>query len=98
MIHWSQGPDDQMYAEPRLAEHLDLDSLQSITDTYEAIFKVRRSAKRWNINKHINKHKYRKQTWGTLMKPNNCEAGCETLVRSRKGTIQKNGKTIQNNA
>mmetsp|Transcript_56975 Transcript_56975/g.116192 ORF Transcript_56975/g.116192 Transcript_56975/m.116192 type:complete len:1035 (-) Transcript_56975:146-3250(-) len=35
-----ERPDDQMYAEPRLAEHLDLDSLQSITDTYEAIFKA----------------------------------------------------------
>eukprot|EP00435_Cladocopium_sp_Y103_P052885 s193_g16.t1 len=35
-----ERPDDQMYAEPRLAEHLDLDSLQSLTDTYEAIFKA----------------------------------------------------------
>ena len=29
-----------MYSEPRLAEHLDLSSLQSLTETYEAIFKA----------------------------------------------------------
>ena len=29
-----------MYSEPRLAEHLDLNSLQSLTETYEAVFKV----------------------------------------------------------
>eukprot|EP00438_Fugacium_kawagutii_P007836 Skav212615 [mRNA] locus=scaffold2176:297899:300665:- [translate_table: standard] len=35
-----ERPDDQMYAEPRLAEHLDLNSLQNITDVYEAVFKA----------------------------------------------------------
>ena len=34
------GPDDQMYAEPRLAEHLDLTSLQNMTNVYDAIFKA----------------------------------------------------------
>ena len=29
-----------MYAEPRLAEHLDASSLQSLAEAYEAIFKA----------------------------------------------------------
>jgi len=35
-----ESPDDQMYAEPRLAEHLDLTSLQNMTNVYDAIFKA----------------------------------------------------------
>ena len=32
-----------MYAEPRLAEHLDLTSLQNMTNVYDAIFKAPRN-------------------------------------------------------
>ncbi|CAK9082550.1 unnamed protein product [Durusdinium trenchii] len=35
-----ERPDDLMYSEPRLAEHLDLSSLQTLTETYEAIFQA----------------------------------------------------------
>lgn len=43
-----------MYAEPRLAEHLDLNSLQSLTDVYEAVFKVRREKVKENKGKNEN--------------------------------------------
>lgn len=44
-VWWTiQGPDDLMYSEPRLAEHLDLSSLQTLTETYEAIFQAQREA------------------------------------------------------